>query len=164
MPLGRVWWAAIAAGFVVLAFIMVGSQQHATGGLDLKQANVDARISNSDRADELPLHSATIIGKPSGKQYSAMPWKFQALSADQRTITIIYVAGDGSCVRPVGVVVAQSKNFVALSPYSSTNADHACADMLVLARATVTLSAPLGSRELLHPVIDPAWQSAARNL
>ena len=164
MRLGRLWWIGIAALFVVVAIVMVKSAQRSTGGLDLKRAAVDARSSDDSHAD-IPVGAATIIKRPKGKQFSAMPWKFQALSADGRTITIVYVAGDGDCTKSAGVTLVQTSSLVAISPYSINQLDRsACPSMLQLARVRVVLSQPLGSRRLLHPEVDPAWQQAARSL
>lgn len=164
MRLGRLWWVAIAALFVVVAIAMVGSSQGGTGGLDLKRAAVDAR-SSSDNHSDVPIGAATIIKRPKGNAYSAMPWKFQSLSADGRTVTIVYVAGDGVCTKSAGVVLAQTKTLVAISPNSTNQLNRsACPNTLEYARVRIVLNDPLGSRELLHPEVDPAWQQAAKNL
>lgn len=81
-----------------------------------------------------------------------MPWKLTAISDDRKTITVIFVAGDGSCVVHSGYSLERKGQSLILTEYSTSAGNAtACPSRLVRGYETVTLPVELsGSVQLLH--------------
>lgn len=81
-----------------------------------------------------------------------MPWKLTAISDDRKTITVVFVAGDGSCVVHSGYSIKLQGQSVVLTEYSAnTGSATACPSRLLRGYETITLPVALsGSVLLLH--------------
>ncbi|WP_378099661.1 hypothetical protein [Cellulomonas sp. T2.31MG-18] len=84
-----------------------------------------------------------------------MPWSLHGISADGRTLTVVFPA---SCVSVKGVQREESANTVVLTVWAVTGTG-ACAASLSFTFATVGLAAPLGDRLLLHAPVSKAWST-----
>lgn len=145
-----------ALSAVVLALLVAASgcgrddsPQPAASGLDPLQPPPAGQTSSAAPGVELGTVSAGMV---------SMPWKLVAISADQRTITVQYVSGDGSCVRHVGHHLVREGQSLLLGEYSRSNNDPACPAMLQLGTEAVSLPAALdGTLDLVHVPASQSW-------
>jgi hypothetical protein len=97
------------------------------------------------RAD--PLRRFTSAGAVG---MTSVPWRFAGVSADGRVVTLTWVTG--GCVR-VGYEVDETTTDVrvqvVIAP-ASLPSGMICASDLIAGAGTITLSQPLGDRQLLH--------------
>jgi hypothetical protein len=91
----------------------------------------------------------------------SMPWKFLGFAEGNDVATVAYVGGDGDCTTPAGFYVHQVGNDVILEAVSKTAFGRtACADRLVMARATLRLPTSIGGAvRLVHAAVDASWNS-----
>ncbi len=162
--------AAVVAAVMVLAGLAVWHVNHggapAAAGLNLSGAVRDPLTPSTGTEDHRAL-PAQVIPAPriDNETWLSMPWKFRSISPDGRTIVIAYVAGDGDCVKPAGMVIEQQKSLVAIEIVSHQDLTRqACPSVLIPGRATITLDTPLGSRTLLHVTVSPSWRNGIQNL
>jgi hypothetical protein len=95
----------------------------------------------------------TPVDLASGKKLVSIPWQFVALSNSGKTINI--QVQYGGCTAFDYVEVQQTSSSVEITAWGSRSTDtHVmCPAFVALLRGTVTLDAPLGSRQLLHAPI-----------
>jgi hypothetical protein len=98
---------------------------------------------------------APIVSGPSADALLSLPWRLVAL--DGNRLTILYVAGDGSCVLPVGIQVAETTDQVEVWARSRRAGGQQCPDRLVRGVAYVDLAELLGRRVLLHAPVEREW-------
>lgn len=96
-----------------------------------------------------------VLTKLPSRSATSLPWSLQAISADGRTLTVVFPA---SCVSVKGVQREELANTVVLTIWAVTGSG-ACAASLTLMFATVRLAAPLGDRQLLHAPVSRAWST-----
>lgn len=91
---------------------------------------------------------------------TSMPWVLTSISDDRGSITVAYVAGDGDCFKPVGFLVQHNDESIEVSALSRQGAGPACADKLVMGRATIDLPKALTTGvTLLHAPVAKAWDN-----
>jgi len=79
-----------------------------------------------------------------------MPWKLGSIADDRRTITVIFVAGDGYCLTHLGYGLTLDDRVMTLTEYSSLAPNSgACPSMLVVGVETITLPLALDASVLL---------------
>ena len=142
------------------------SRTNAAPRLSLSGAARDA-LTPSTGTEDHPALPAHVISSPKidNETWLSMPWKFRSISPDGRTILIAYVAGDGDCVKPAGVVIDQRKSLIAIEVVSRADLTRqACPSVLIPGRATITLDAPVGTRTLMHVLTSPSWRSGSQDL
>ena len=89
---------------------------------------------------------------------TSLPWRFVGLSADGRSIELVYVAGDGKCTTPFGIDVQETPNSVDVWALGSTvKTQTPCPQTALYGHAVITLNDALGARRLLHAPVDSAW-------
>lgn len=84
-----------------------------------------------------------------------MPWRLVSLTGNR--LTILFVAGDDSCVFRVGVHVEETDTHVEVWALSRDNGRGTCADRLARGIAYVDLDQPLSRRSLVHGPVDKTW-------
>ncbi len=85
----------------------------------------------------------------------SLPWRLVSVNGER--LTILFVAGDDSCVFPVGVHVDETDTQVEISALSKDNGHGSCADRLTREIAYVELHQPLSNRSLMHAPVDKTW-------
>lgn len=111
--------------------------------------------------DQTPEPGAT-LSPSEAAGLTSMPWSLAEVSADRRTITVLYVAGDGDCVTHVGYRMARSGSAITLVEYSATASRSACADRAVVGLQRIDLGASLDEVTLLHAQADDHWAAILR--
>jgi hypothetical protein len=118
-----------------------------------------------------PTMSPQLVGLPPAKPakllksgdtvgLTSMPWVLTSISHERDSITVAYVAGDGDCFTPVGFLVQQHDESIEVSAVSRQGVGPACADKLVLGRATIDLPKALTTGvTLLHAPVARAWDN-----
>ncbi len=102
----------------------------------------------------------TILSLAQTKGLTSMPWRLFAIGRNQDTLGIYYATGDGDCVTPKGVYLAETASTVTVEVLSNTaRARRACPARLGLARADVELRHPLGHRQLIHAQVATEWSN-----
>ena len=101
-----------------------------------------------------PTPAPTVSGS-SADALLSLPWRLVGI--DGNRLTILYVAGDGSCVLPVGIQLAQTTDQVEVWARSRRAGGQQCPDRLVRGIAYVDFAEPLGHRVLLHAPVDREW-------
>ncbi|WP_426593400.1 hypothetical protein ACPPVS_16955 [Cellulomonas sp. McL0617] len=91
----------------------------------------------------------------------SMPWKFLGFGDTRSVVDVAFVAGDGDCVTPLGFAATTDGDHVELRAVSVVGASReACADPIVLRRASVQLPVPLDNGiQLEHAPVEPDWNS-----
>ncbi|MCL2514682.1 MAG: hypothetical protein FWD85_07155 [Microbacteriaceae bacterium] len=143
-------------------------------GLDIPldpQASPDPLTAPTDAAvvASLPPAQAEGLLSSAPRDPVSMPWRFLGLSADGRTVDVVYAAGDGGCVTHAGFAVAQTADTVVVEAISTDGGahlppGHGCADVYKTGRATITLPAAVGpgtSTSLEHAAVDGRWSNPA---
>lgn len=88
----------------------------------------------------------------------SLPWRFVKSVPDMASIDVMYVVGDGSCVKAAGFRVIETSQTVELLALSQIdNSQQSCPAKVVIGYVEVKLSAPLGDRRLLHGPVDSRW-------
>jgi hypothetical protein len=90
----------------------------------------------------------------------SMPWKYLDMNSAKTVVQVLFAAGDGYCVRPLGVALLTRAQGVTLIILSTRAPAYACPASLRAEYGTVRLDRPLGSQALLHAPVDPAWPGA----
>lgn len=165
--------AAVIATMLVMGIIGAGALW-ATEPRSMPHPNTDSALSidiTTAAVDDLKLSTAwrTKPAYPAHvlsdihwtAQTLSMPWKLSDLSQDRQTLIINYAAGDGSCVRPSGIVVNQTSSYVAVEVISTFDPSGVCPASLLVERAMIRLGKPLGSRELLHAQVSRQYANSA---
>ncbi len=106
---------------------------------------------------------ATLLSAEQVGNLTSMLWRLSTISADQQTIQVVYVAGDGDCFTPAGFHVVVASGSIQLGAYSHKAADRtACASLAVLGRAQLRLPQQLTSEvHLLHVPVASEWNNPA---
>jgi hypothetical protein len=111
-------------------------------------------------AARIALPPARILDASQTSGLTSMQWRLTAVDDQTGTISVIYVAGDDSCVKPKGIYVYQSNAAVVVEVLSKTTSGRSvCTDALVVGRNVITLGRPLGSRSLLHARVAGEWSN-----
>lgn len=124
-----------------------------------------ANSADSMRPVALPAWAADTIDEPvplatAQGADTSLAWQLVSTSDDGRDIQVIYVAGDGYCTTFAGFDVAETDTSVTLTATATTDTTQtACADMATDGAGTIRLAKPLGARQLIHPVVSPAWKN-----
>ena len=96
---------------------------------------------------------------------TSMPWQLTSIADDRRSITVVFIAGDGDCVKHVGYHFSRDGDMVTLGEYSRVGGGHACADMVARGFETLTLPVALdGSVALIHSPVAGNWSIQEKNL
>lgn len=104
--------------------------------------------------------TSVITDSAASNESVSMPWKLLAINEPGTKLQIKYAEGDGYCVKPRGIVVAETNGSVTITPVSMrTSTDEYCPAMLVTHYAVITLSAPLAQRALIHPPVAKDWSA-----
>lgn len=107
-----------------------------------------------------PTKAAKLLQSGEAFGLTSMPWMLASISDDRDSITVVYVAGDGDCLKPVGFLVQQHDGSIEVSALSRQGAGPACADKLVMRRATIDLPKALTiGVTLLHAPVAKAWDN-----
>lgn len=163
--------AASAAAILVLALGIVGVVRLTTGktsgpaagshGLPLTPAEKDSLHPDllPDLLRAMPTSPpAQIISDTSDPRLVSMPWRLVAVTGGGARLDVMFVVGDGVCTVARGFQVVEqptSVELVAVSENVQTD-EEACPALGKLGRVTITLSAALGSRALLHAPVGDA--------
>lgn len=110
---------------------------------------------------KMPSPAARLLSASQAEGLTSMPWRFLSGSANGRSIHVVYVRGDNSCVTPVGFLIEIKGETIELEALSRTDtAQTACADPLSVAAATVSLPIPLTQgATLLHAPVASQWSN-----
>jgi hypothetical protein len=151
----------IAAGAIIAYISASGNGPSApkAGAIDSLQPSLPKTFAGT-QLTALPILSA---GQAAGQ--TSMPWVLTALDSSRQSLQILYVAGNSGCTSPLGAYVLETATTVTIAAISHTDASqHSCAADLRIGRGAITLGSPLGARQLVHAVVDPAWRSFANGL
>lgn len=151
--------AAVVATIVVLSSCSsqpsLAQAEPSTGVTD---AGSPVRLSSGAR--HTPLAVATLLTSTQASRLTSMPWILTARDDKTATIELLYVAGDGDCVKPRGLYLRQTTTYVLIEVLSATALNRtACASPLTIARSLLQLAVPLGSRSLIHAKVSREWSS-----
>lgn len=151
--------AAAIAAFALASARGTGSSPPAAGVVDALRPSLPAAFAPA-QPTALPILSAR---QASGQ--TSMPWVLTALDRSRQSLQILYIAGNSGCTAPLGAYVVETATTVTIAAISHTDASqHSCAADLRTGLGAITLASPLGTRQLVHAVVDPAWRSYANDL
>lgn len=166
--MGRSWGRTAIVFSVVLVFLAAGIaiyrqvSENSTIARFPQGAVIDPQKAGDvpEWASRLPAPTAVRIISP-GKRSDliSMPWRFVSIDSGATSLNVLYVAGDGSCITPVGFEVEETASYVEVWAWSRSNGALACGGGAVRAAGIVNLPEPIGTRALIHAQVDPAWRS-----
>lgn len=151
---------AFAAGALLVALLLAGCSGTAAPPLPSDGSTADARTPDPDPVDlSIRTHEpGPALTADAARGDLSMPWKLVSINA--QSIDIIAAIGNGGCIQPAGYRVEESTSYVELWVYSRRVPTKRCVTLVEVWHTTVPLTTPLGSRALLHPPTDPAWQAS----
>lgn len=153
-----VGWGRTAGSLLALLACLAGCSTNSGGPSQprvLTSASPDPLTPSAAPVGMASPTPAPIVSASSADALLSLPWRLVAL--DGNRLTILYVAGDGSCALPVGIQLAQTTDQVEVWARSRRAGGQQCPDRLVRGVAYVDLAEPLGHRVLLHAPVDREW-------
>jgi hypothetical protein len=103
----------------------------------------------------LPTKQIPVLTADQAGRLTSTPWGLQGVRG--RELYLQYEIG-GGCDADRGVYVKQTSDRVLIGHYvHDTSAGNACTDEMKVGHGVVRLQAPLGSRSLVHTVVDVPW-------
>jgi hypothetical protein len=130
-------------------------------------------IASADSLVPVGVVGASLSALPTAKSVPAtqsaglvsMPWRLADAASKSSSLNVAWVTGDGYCLTPRGFTVTESPTKVTLTAWSAARPGQtACPDNARLATDVVQLSAPLGSRQLIHGPVDSQEVATGRLL
>ena len=109
----------------------------------------------------MPSPAAHLLSASQATGLTSVPWRFLSESPGGRSIDVVYVRGDESCITPVGFLVQKKGATIELEALSrSDSTKTACPDPLSIGAATVALPTELTTGvALLHGPLSAQWSS-----
>lgn len=157
----RLFIAMFVAIVIIAAGAVVGLVRIATEGTTasgLPQPGATDLIQPATAPPMRVERPAHVVSPGHAAGLTSMPWKLVGVRDHATVLDIYYVAG-GGCTSPRGLYVQQTAQTVLIAALGKTNRPPGavCPSNLRVGLAAVTLRAPLGTRHLVHAVVDPAW-------
>lgn len=184
-PRGRHALPAVAAAVVVAALVVIGvlAGHHTNPASPTAKASTSASTTNARTStvsttlptqpattdtisrtivsNNPPVSAATRLPGPAVDAAAiSVPWLYVSTSADDRTLTVQYIAGEGTCLSHRGFVVDESTTSIELTVVDERDLSQtSCANDLLELQATITLATPIGHRALIHAPVASTWQN-----